>query len=99
MKKVIKLSTVSLRVRKAYNDGKKFIDMDNRYRFTLNIDTSDGLIWADLFTGPGEYKIYKSLTVIQLWEESFSEVEHEIKEGYIKKAVELLKTAGWEVVE
>ena len=100
MKKTIKLTTLSFRIRKNYNEALKFVKDDYRRYCALMLDVTDCEIWADAFTDVNSYNDYHSKDIVKLLNIDCYLCDHEDFKRYtIEEAINKLNESGWEVLD
>ena len=93
----ISRSELMKKIRKEFEEGRKWSDMKHGYCFQMMLDTSDADIWTDCFIDVNTWKRYHSKTIIKL--SYYGVTVKEQEEYYLSQAVQLLKEAGWEITD
>lgn len=98
MKRKIKLSTVSIRVRRNVNIALKFVEESYGRYCAVMLDLRDGEIWADAFIDYNQFKKYLSSDIVVLGY---------IRDGYdgegckrfmVQHAIDYFDEYGWEIL-
>lgn len=94
MRKITK-SKLEKQIQEEYELAIDFCSYDHFRYYQMMLDTDDGSIWSDVFLTVNEWKEYHDDSIKYLDATNYCNKVS----GYVDHAVELLRTAGWEVTE